>query len=85
MTADDRVNGWWEVPAADTWTCPECGAASSVEQWAERPTGCEDCGDHDGRECPRCGEVLDHVWGAPRILEATSAHTTEPAQPLEAP
>lgn len=77
MTAEDSSDGWWEAPASDTWTCPECGTTTPVEQWAEREAYCEDCGEHDDRECPHCGEVLDHVWGAPRILKATTAHHTE--------
>jgi ssDNA-binding Zn-finger/Zn-ribbon topoisomerase 1 len=72
MTAEDRVNGWWEAPAADTWTCPECGTSSPVERWEARDAYCEDCGDHDGRVCPACGETLDVVFGAPRILAATN-------------
>jgi hypothetical protein len=70
MTAEDE-RGWWEVPPATEWTCPECGVASPVKDWAERRAYCEDCGDHDGRECPACEEVLDHVWGATKIAEAS--------------
>ncbi|MFG2046042.1 hypothetical protein ACGFIW_01260 [Micromonospora sp. NPDC048935] len=74
MTAEDRT-GWWDAPASDTWTCPECGVSSPVEQWAERRVGCPDdgdCGDHDGRECPACTEVFDHVFGASPILKAST-------------
>lgn len=69
--------GWWEAPAATVWTCPECGESSPVADWQEAAPYCEDCGEHDGRECPRCGEVLDHVWGAGRIAAATESSGAE--------
>jgi len=61
MTVEDRERGWWGVPAAENWTCPECGKSSPVEAWEEREPYCENCGSHDGRECPECGEVYEHV------------------------
>lgn len=63
---EDR-SGWWEVPPSDTWICPECKTASDVSLWTECSPYCEDCGEHDGRECPECGEQFDHVWGSNRI------------------
>ena len=72
MSAKDHVDGWWDAPAGDVWTCPECGEASPIEEWQETEVGCEDCGTHDARKCPRCGEDQDHVWGSKRIARATS-------------
>lgn len=65
MTAEDAVRGWWDMPALPEWTCPEegCGVTSPVEEWEECLSGCSDCGDHEGRRCPACGAVFDHVWG----------------------
>lgn len=67
---DDVIDGWWEVPAAEYWTCPECKERSKVEDWQEVETYCEDCGSHDGRECPNCGKVFDHVWDSERLSKA---------------
>ena len=67
---EDR-DGWWDVNAHSHWRCPDCKELSPVEEWEEREIGCEDCGSHDGRKCPRCGEYFDHVWGAEKIEEAT--------------
>ena len=64
-------DGWWDAPGGDEWVCPECKESSPIEDWREVPVYCEDCGDHDGRECPLCGNVEDHVWGAGRIRKAT--------------
>lgn len=68
---EDR-DGWWEAPAGENWRCPECAELSPIDEWEERAPSCEDCGEHDGRECPRCGAVFDHVWGAPDIADATA-------------
>lgn len=76
MTAEDE-QGWWDVPAATGWTCPECHVTSPTKDWADRPTYCEDCGEHDGRACPACDEVFDHVWGAPKIAEAMRGRGAE--------
>jgi hypothetical protein len=73
---EDR-DGWWDVPAATNWTCPECGQTSPVEEWVECEPGCEDCGSHDGRRCPRCDETFDHVWGSTKIAEAIERRSQE--------
>ena len=65
-----NAEGWWDVEPRAQWTCPECGETTPSDDWEEREAECEDCGAHDGRECPKCGEVFDHVWGARRIEEA---------------
>jgi hypothetical protein len=70
VTASDKTDGWYEVPAAKRWTCPRCGITSDVALWRECEPCCEDCGSHDGRECPECGEVFDHVWGAAELAGA---------------
>jgi hypothetical protein len=66
---DDR-KGWWDVPALDAWRCPACQKVSDVDLWAECSTECEQCGEHEARECPSCEERFDHVWGADRIAGA---------------
>lgn len=77
MTSDDR-DGWWEAPGGEFWTCPECHVPSPIDDWEERRPPCDDCGEHDGRECPKCGEVFEHVWGASAIGEATAAAGGQP-------
>jgi len=64
--------GWWDVEAHEAWTCPECGATTPANDWRETSVGCEDCGEHDARECPACEERFDHVWGSRRIEDATA-------------
>lgn len=68
---EDLKKGWWEAPAGTHWVCPECKEKSPIEKWEGREPGCEDCGNHDGRECPKCGEIFDHVWGESEIERAT--------------
>ena len=63
-------DGWWAVQPRDQWACPECREISPADDWPEREPYCEDCGSHDGRECPRCGEVFDHVLGDDKIEAA---------------
>ncbi len=73
MTVEDVQEGeWWGVPvtAEGSWRCPECGESSPVADWREMGVACDSCGDHDGRECPKCGEVFDHVFGAEKLAEA---------------
>lgn len=77
MMKDDE-NGWWGIPPLDAWTCPECGETSPVADWEEVEAGCEECGTHDGRKCPKCEEIFDHVWGAPKIAKACSAKKEAP-------
>ena len=66
----DDANGWWSMPALSAWRCPECATTSPVETWRECEPYCEDCGAHDGRGCPNCGEQFDHVWGVKKLAEA---------------
>jgi hypothetical protein len=63
-------NGWHDIPARLKWKCPECNEWSPYDAWEETIVGCEDCGEHDARECPVCNEVFDIVWGAARIAKA---------------
>jgi hypothetical protein len=60
-------DGWWGAPASKYWVCPECNKTSAAERWLETEVFCDDCGAHDARQCPECGEALDHVWGSRRI------------------
>ena len=69
--AEGDQGGWWTVSARPAWTCPECKVTSPAKDWETCEPGCEDCGSHDGRQCPACGEEFDHVWGAPKIEEAS--------------
>lgn len=71
MAEGDSKNGWWNAPAAKEWACPGCHASSDPETWPEGEVGCEDCGGHDGRQCPGCGEWFDHVWGSTQIAKET--------------
>lgn len=66
---EDR-EGWGEVSAYDEWICPECKESSDVALWKECEPHCELCGNHDGRECPKCHEWFEHVWDDKRIEEA---------------
>jgi hypothetical protein len=74
MTQEDVFNkGWWECPvdpANPVWRCPECGKTSPVADWADRPVGCQECGEHEGRKCPECAEVFDHIWGDATLAES---------------
>jgi len=70
----DRT-GWWDVGTHDLWTCPECEKVSPVEDWEECEVYCENCGDHEGRKCPLCGEAFEHVWGASKIEKAIKEKT----------
>lgn len=70
MTVEDRDDGaWWDagVGADGCFWCPVCETRSPAEDWEEVRPGCELCGDHDGRECPECGEWYDHVGGSREI------------------
>ena len=64
---EDEREGWWGAPAGKRWRCPECNKISNISDWNEVSLSCEDCGSHDGRECPTCGEAFDHVWDADKI------------------
>jgi hypothetical protein len=75
--ASGDEQGWWDMPPLAEWKCPDCGQASPVGEWAECEPGCEDCGSHDGRECQRCGEWFDHVFGIRRLLEANPTYHLE--------
>ena len=67
---NDDKTGWWSVKAFETWKCPECLETTPVDDWQETETYCEDCGSHDARRCPKCGETFDHVWGSSKIAAA---------------
>lgn len=73
MTNRGRPNhkGWYDVPPLADWTCPACGAMSRADDWAEIEVPCETCGEHDGRMCPKCLAVFDHVFGAEHIAKAS--------------
>lgn len=86
MAREDEARGWWDAPAGKVWTCPPptgswddgCGKTSLIVEWAVCEPYCEDCGEHDGRRCPRCGASWDHVWGSGQIAEATADPNAEP-------
>lgn len=70
MTADDvEAGSWWnaEVGSDGCFYCPKCDSRSPASEWKEVEPYCEECGSHDGRECPECGEWFDHVWGDSQI------------------
>lgn len=77
MAEGDIAGGWYEAPAGEWWRCPECGQSSPVAEWREVEPYCDDCGSHDGRECPRCGQWFDHVWGAATIAAGQPVPTDE--------
>ena len=64
---EDIKNGWGDAPGGKTWICPECKKTSKIEDWKECEMYCEDCGDHEGRECPECEERFDYVWDDDKI------------------
>jgi Zn finger protein HypA/HybF involved in hydrogenase expression len=66
---DEDTYGWWDVPGGETWMCPRCEQKSPVAEWKEVEAYCELCGSHDGRVCPLCHEVYDHVWDARELAE----------------
>ncbi len=72
---EDRENGWWAAPTAakckGQWVCPDCKEPSPIGEWLEHQVPCELCGEHDGRMCPECEEVFDHIEGSNRIGGAT--------------
>jgi len=67
---EDIENGWHDVHKGFyQWKCPYCKEHSPTEDWVSRDVGCEDCGSHDGRICPKCHVEFDHVWGAIAIAK----------------
>ena len=74
MTIEDLENKeWWGVSTEyGVWKCPECNVISKVEDWEECRPGCEDCGEHDGRKCPNCNAVFDHVYGTRDLMESNA-------------
>lgn len=78
------ANGWYDVEPRSRWKCPNCGETSPVEDWRECEVYCEDCGSHDGRLCPACGDAFDHVWGSAKIEDA-SASMDPSEQPRQLP
>jgi Zn finger protein HypA/HybF involved in hydrogenase expression len=71
MSEEQNSDGWWYVTPHEFWTCPECHAVTPANEWEEAVVACEDCGSHDARRCPNCGERFDHVWGSREIEEAS--------------
>lgn len=63
-------NNWWGMPLDKVWICPKCEVGTLGSEWQEGEVGCEDCGTHPGRECPKCGEWYDHVWGVEELIDA---------------
>jgi hypothetical protein len=64
---EDTKHRWGFAPLSTQWICPECDQVSNVSDWRETTVGCEDCGEHDARECPLCHERLDIVYDDARI------------------
>lgn len=77
---EDKEHGWWDAPAGTHWKCPECGETSPIEDWKECESFCDDCGSHDGRMCPKCDEVFDHVWGSEKILPGVMPRSSANAE-----
>lgn len=44
------------------YKCPTCGEWSASTEWRETYVGCEICGDHLAKVCPKCGDVHDEVF-----------------------
>jgi len=76
MAKGDELQ-WWDVKNRALWTCPACHQTSPAAEWQESRVPCDDCGSHDGRECPRCNRAFDHVWGSERIEEASREATAK--------
>lgn len=74
-------NGWHGVPGGTNWRCPECGSSSPIDSWREVELGCDECGAHDGRECPVCAKCFDHVWSVKRLAEAQPRVADRPKNP----
>ena len=70
MASGDLIKSWHHMPLTSEWHCPECNKSFPTELWEECEPYCEDCGSHDGRRCPGCGEEFDHVWGVAKLIDA---------------
>lgn len=81
MTAADAEQGWGAAPPGLSWRCPEtdCRVLSPIADWDASETYCEDCGEHDARRCPACGESCDAVWEDRLIADATGADNLTPS------
>lgn len=64
---EDIINGWEGALPGEFWLCPKCNKVTPVKDWREFRPGCDLCGDHDGRQCPNCDAIFDHVWDANEI------------------
>lgn len=61
----EQVRPFWafDPPITDRSEihCVSCGEWSPLSEWEMSYIDCETCGDHDAMECPKCGELYDHV------------------------
>ena len=62
---------WSEMDQNDYWLCPICEVANIGSSWEYCEVYCEDCGDHEARECPNCEKRFDNVWGLDDVADAT--------------
>lgn len=44
------------------YACPECKQVSLASDWLDCEVGCEDCGSHPAKECPRCRDRIDLIY-----------------------
>ena len=49
--------------------CHECKKWGKKDRWRETMVGCEDCGDHDAKQCPHCEEAIDEVFHDFRLVD----------------
>lgn len=62
----------WATHRFQLLACPDCGTSTPAGAWRHVDMPCEDCGDHDGAECPVCRAAFDVIWDAndsgPRVV-----------------
>ena len=75
--ANNDFYGWWGVKGRPTWICPKCNNPSSFLLWKALRAECEDCGDHDARQCPKCKQIFDHCGGDFLIENATREYVNK--------
>ena len=53
----DRT-GWHFAPAGTIWCCPDCTAASSIDDWFRCTIIDDQDQAEDARLCPECGSII---------------------------
>lgn len=62
--------GCYEIRPRKQWVCCTCGEMSPVVDWKEVEVECDSCGEHEGRQCPKCHSCFEIVWGFAKIEKA---------------